>query len=79
MVSTVTVNSKGMITIPKDIREKHHLGKGTDVAVIEIEGAITIIPVLSTDELARTKTLPLEALARIYENNREGDVEIDDS
>lgn len=79
MVNTVTVNSKGMITIPKDIREKYHLEKGTDVAVIDIEGNITIIPILSKDELDKTKTLTVEELARIYEKSREDELEIENS
>ena len=79
MVNTVTVNSKGMITIPKHIREKYNLEKGTDVAVIDIEGNITIVPILSKEELDMTKTLTVEELAKIYEKSKEDELEIENS
>ena len=52
---TITINEKGMITIPYQLRKKHNLSKGREVAVVEIEGNITIIPLMTREEFEASR------------------------
>ncbi|MCT2592641.1 AbrB/MazE/SpoVT family DNA-binding domain-containing protein [Streptomyces sp. N2-109] len=36
------LNSKGQVTIPADLRAKHHLHEGDEIDVIEVDGVLTI-------------------------------------
>lgn len=78
MVDTVTVNHKGMITIPKDIREQFHIEKGSNVVVTIIEGNITIIPILPDEELESMKTAKLSEMAEAYHQAWKEEREIED-
>ncbi|MDE1820841.1 MAG: AbrB/MazE/SpoVT family DNA-binding domain-containing protein [Euryarchaeota archaeon] len=42
MAKTATVSSKGQITLPKDLREKHHLIEGEKVLVLDGEDGVVI-------------------------------------
>lgn len=42
---TATVSSKGWIVIPKDLREKHGIHKGTRVQVVEYGDILALVPV----------------------------------
>ena len=42
MARTVTVSSKGQITLPKELREKYHLQEGETVAILDASEGILI-------------------------------------
>ncbi len=42
MATTATVSSKGQITLPKSLREKHHLREGETVLVLETRDGVLI-------------------------------------
>lgn len=42
MATTATVSSKGQITLPKKLREKHHLTEGESVLVLDSTDGIVI-------------------------------------
>lgn len=44
MASSVTISSKGQITLPKELREKHHLREGDEALVVDTEAGILIRP-----------------------------------
>ena len=45
-MATATLSSKGQITIPKEIREKHHLEPGVRIEFLEdSHGVVSIWPV----------------------------------
>ena len=44
MATTVTISSKGQITLPKELRERHHLGEGEEAVVVDTEAGILIRP-----------------------------------
>ncbi|MDE1820096.1 MAG: AbrB/MazE/SpoVT family DNA-binding domain-containing protein [Euryarchaeota archaeon] len=44
MASTVKISSKGQITLPKELREKHHPGEGEEAMVVDTEAGILIRP-----------------------------------
>jgi AbrB family looped-hinge helix DNA binding protein len=42
MATAVTVSSKGQITLPKELRERHHLLEGEIVIILDSPGGILI-------------------------------------
>lgn len=42
MVKTATVSSKGQITLPKALRDRHHLSEGEEALVVDTEAGILI-------------------------------------
>jgi AbrB family looped-hinge helix DNA binding protein len=42
MNRTVTVSSKGQITLPKDLRDRHHLKLGEKALVVDVPEGILI-------------------------------------
>ena len=49
MVSVVT--GKGTVTIPKEIRERLHLKKGSRVEFVEADEGVLIVPVVPLEDL----------------------------
>jgi len=41
---TATVSTKGWVVIPKDLREKYHLKKGTRVQVVDYGNILALVP-----------------------------------
>ena len=75
----IIVNNKGMITIPVDIRRKHHLDPGTAVSIMEIHGHLEIIPLIEIEQL-RTRSVAefldvmkeSDEIERAIENEKKG-------
>jgi AbrB family looped-hinge helix DNA binding protein len=44
VATTVTISSKGQITLPKALRDRHHLGEGEEALVVDTESGILIRP-----------------------------------
>jgi len=42
MSRTVTVSSKGQITLPKDLRDRHHLVEGEEALIVDVPEGILI-------------------------------------
>lgn len=40
---TVTVSSKGQVVIPREVREKLNITKGTKLEIIEMDGEIVLV------------------------------------
>jgi len=69
----VHVSSKGQIVIPKEIRERHKIGRDTDLVLQESEDALVLRKKVDIDRILRDQFRPLlEAaernLAEIWEN-----------
>ncbi|NMC08038.1 MAG: AbrB/MazE/SpoVT family DNA-binding domain-containing protein [Candidatus Lokiarchaeota archaeon] len=74
---TVVVNHRGMVTIPKDIREKFNIREGTRVAFIEVDGAIEVIPIRSIEEMETACTIPLARMSAIMDEAREQELKLE--
>lgn len=44
VATTVTISSKGQITLPKELRDRHHLSEGEEAIVVDTEVGILIRP-----------------------------------
>jgi AbrB family looped-hinge helix DNA binding protein len=42
MAKTAVVSSKGQITLPRELRERHHLREGETVLILETKGGVVI-------------------------------------
>lgn len=42
---SIFVNQKGMVTLPLTMRRKHNITPGTEIAFVELEGVITLVPI----------------------------------
>jgi AbrB family looped-hinge helix DNA binding protein len=50
-MGAITISPKYQIVIPKEVREMLHLRPGQKIKMLVIDGAATIIPVLSLEQL----------------------------
>jgi AbrB family looped-hinge helix DNA binding protein len=41
---TATISTKGWVVIPKDLRDKYGLRKGTRIQVVEYDQALALVP-----------------------------------
>ena len=72
----VKVNSRGMITIPSDLRKKFGITEGTEIAVIEDEGKITIVPLKDIEDL-RSQFASKEKIIRIMDESYNDELELE--
>lgn len=76
MVDVVTMNSRGMITIPADIRKKRNFKEGSRFTVMELDGQLTIIPIQTAEEF-RTDLISRAELERDIEEDRRNEIELE--
>ena len=70
------VNKKGMVTIPAKLRKKHDLREGSEVAFVELEGAIVLIPILDFESL-RPFLPTRKQMEKIYDESREIELKLE--
>jgi AbrB family looped-hinge helix DNA binding protein len=71
----IFINQKGMVTIPIKLRKKYGLKEGTEVTFVEIEGAITTIPI---EDLKKKSNISLKDLMQSIDEEHEIDIRIED-
>lgn len=64
------LNSKGQVTIPAELRARHNLHEGDEVQVVEVEGALLIIP--AEDALTRGQRMARRLRATATSKDIEG-------
>ncbi len=47
------------------------------IAVLDIEGTITLIPILTSEELEMSKITPLSVMEKIYDESRKEELELE--
>ncbi len=67
----VTITTRGMITIPLGLRKKYNLKAGTQVAVVEDEGKLNLIPLVDIEELRKNFPSLAEMSKILDKANRE--------
>jgi AbrB family looped-hinge helix DNA binding protein len=65
------VNKRGMVTIPKDIRERFGFKEGSRISFMIIDGALEIIPYRTIEEMEAACTISKEEMARIIDEDHE--------
>ena len=74
LIKKVALNRKGMVTIPIKLREKYDLHEGTEVGIMELDGVISIIPIIDPELLRQTKYEDFEDL---YEKIHQEELELE--
>jgi len=67
----VTITNRGMITIPAAIRKRFSLKDGDQVVIIEDEGTLRIIPVVSEETLRENSCSPKEMITMLERSRAE--------
>jgi AbrB family looped-hinge helix DNA binding protein len=49
----ISINKKGMITIPVDLREKYNMQAGSRISILEVNGHLEIVPIVDLDKLRK--------------------------
>jgi|SRR5271157_1920779 len=75
--ASVIVNNRGMVTIPKNIRERFNIHEGTRVVFMEIDGAIEVIPVRTVEEMEAACTIPRARMSTIIDDDREQELKLE--
>ena len=70
------INERGNVTIPRILRNKYCLTPGTEIAFIEEEGKLIIIPIKDLEEL-RKDMPPLSEIAKELEISQDQDLELE--
>ncbi len=73
---TTTISNHGRITIPATIRKKLGLRDGMEVLVLEDEGNLKIIPILTDDEIRKISADPSE-IEKIYRESKQEELELE--
>jgi AbrB family looped-hinge helix DNA binding protein len=63
-----------MITIPKEIRKKNNIQPGSEVAIVELEGIITVIPI---KDIKSTRNITLKEMEQSIEESREEELRLE--
>ena len=74
---TTTISNHGRITIPASIRKKMGLHDGMEVLVLEDEGNLRIIPILSDEVIRKMAVSPTE-VERIYHESKKEELELEE-
>ncbi|TFH31109.1 MAG: AbrB/MazE/SpoVT family DNA-binding domain-containing protein [Promethearchaeota archaeon] len=65
-----------MVTIPIELRKKYNNQEGCEVAIIEVNGEIQLLPILELKEM-RTLLPAREEMKKIYLETRKEELEIE--
>jgi len=73
-VHVVRVSSKGQIVIPKEVRVRHRLGRGTDLVLLESGDALVLrktadVEGILTDEFAPLLRAAEDALMDLWDDS----------
>jgi len=73
---SISINKKGMITIPVDLRDKYHMQAGLRVSILEVNGHLEIVPIVDLDEL---KKRDVAEIMKVMENAHDQEVRLENA
>ncbi len=73
----ITVNKKGMITIPVEIRKKYGFHEGSQIMMLDINGSLQIIPIVDDFEALLDQLSSTEEKEKIYEEARKEELRLE--
>ncbi|MHA1745985.1 MAG: AbrB/MazE/SpoVT family DNA-binding domain-containing protein [Promethearchaeota archaeon] len=78
MVSkTITVNRKGMITLPVGIRNKYKLLEGSQLIILDIEGRLEIVPLYDDFGQIQQKLSSRRVIEKSYEESIQTELDLE--
>ena len=67
MNKTISVNRKGMITLPAALRKKYDIREGSQLIILDIEGKIEIVPLYDDFGQVQQKLSTRKVMEKSYE------------
>jgi AbrB family looped-hinge helix DNA binding protein len=71
------VNKRGMITIPKAVREKFGLKEGSKISFVVVDGVLEVVPYRSIEEMEAACKNTKEEMERIQDEDRESELRLE--
>jgi AbrB family looped-hinge helix DNA binding protein len=69
--STTIMDKKGKITVPAKIRKEQNFKEGTEFAFLRTPDGLVLVPLLTRDELLKSKIDKIQLKKVVEENERE--------
>ncbi|WP_457559334.1 AbrB/MazE/SpoVT family DNA-binding domain-containing protein [Candidatus Harpocratesius sp.] len=77
MIKTVSVNHKGMITIPANIRKKYHIKENSKLVILDLDGKLEIVPIYDDFSEIQQKLSSREKFKQSYEESIKIELELE--
>jgi len=74
---TITVNRKGMITLPVKIRNKYKLLEGSQLVILDIEGKLEIVPLYDDFGQIQQKLSSRKVMEKTYEESIQTELDLE--
>ena len=74
---TITVNRKGMITLPVKIRNKYKLLEGSQLIILDIEGKLEIVPLYDDFGQIQQKLSSRKVMKKTYEESIQTELDLE--
>jgi len=74
---TITVNRKGMITLPAIIRKKYNIHEGSELIILDIGGKLEIIPIYNDFIKIQQKLSSRKIVEKSYEESFKTELELE--
>ena len=75
-LNDVQITNRGMITIPRQLRQKYNLQKGQKLRIIDRNGEIVLIPLLDLEK-EREFFVSIEELMESIEEDHQIEIELE--
>lgn len=75
-LNDVQITNRGMVTIPRQLRQKYNLQKGQKLRIIDRNGEIVLIPLLDLEK-ERNSFVSIEDLMKSIEEDHQIEIELE--
>jgi len=76
---TITVNRKGMITLPAVLRKKYNIHEGSKIVILDIDGKLEIVPIYDDFAKIQQKLSSRKVIEKSYEESIKTELELEGS
>jgi len=74
---TITVNRKGMITLPAVLRKKYNIHEGSELVILDIDGKLEIVPIYDDFAEIQQKLSSRKVIEKSYEESIKIELELE--
>ena len=77
MNKTITVNRKGMITIPANLRKKYNIHENSQLIILDIDGRLEIMPIYDDFSKIQQKLSTRNIMKKNYDESINIELELE--
>ena len=74
---TITVNRKGMITLPAALRKKYNIQEGSELIILDINGKLEIVPIYDDFTKIQEKLSSRKVIEDSYEESIKKEIKLE--